>query len=125
MGSYEDIKSTDKITTDPFNALQPSNTGLDATVRNITAPNNQWLGYVLHEKSNVVTFVQIFYKPASEVVLGSTAPDFTVRLAASDSVALDFRRPIEVKGGMSAAATTTETGSTGAATATTGQFFVY
>ena len=122
---YEQIKSTDKIKTVPFNALQPVNTGITSTVRDVAMENKIWFGYVLHENGAAVAWVQVFYRPASEVTLGTTAPDFTITLSAADSVAYDFRRPIELLSGMSVAGTTTETGSTTAGAAITGQFFVF
>ena len=127
---HENILATDDIIFDPFNGLVLTNTGIDSTVRDVTLPDNRWLGYVLHENGAAVAWVQVFFKPAAEVTLGTTPPDFTIKLAASDSVAIDFRRPMNVKTrgrtGMSVAGTTLETNATTVATAAiTGGFWVY
>lgn len=122
-----DLLAADNLELVQFNALQPDpkRVSIGSTVRNIAHEMVTWAGYVIHNNdSSLNTWVQIFFKPSNMVTLGSTPPDFTIKLTPGASVAWDFYRPIRQGSGMSVASTTTETGSTAPATLTTGQFLI-
>lgn len=96
-----------------FNALTTDGR-LTNVVRNVASAGTRKIyGYLLHNPNGSESFMQVFYKPAIDVALGTTAPDLIVKISANGSVAWDFSDP-RGKGatGMSVAATTTDTGST-------------
>ena len=115
------------------NALQPitggvSATGFDTTVRNIGSGQVILLGYLLHNNDNAARWLQIFFRPASEVILGTTAPDMTVLVGASASLLgslTDDENNIRQGTGLSVACTTTEIGTTGPTAAMTGSIFYW
>ena len=79
-----------------------------------------WKGYIFHNNDNAARWVTIYLKSASDVVLGTTVPDFTILIGANASVTWDFRNPIISEKGLSIAAATTETGTSGPTAAVTG-----
>lgn len=109
-----------------FNATQTNTqrTGMSNSPRQIADYQITWSGYLLHNNdAATVSWVQVFFKPSNEVTLGTTAPDFTIKLGAGESIAWDFLNPIRQGTGFTVAGTTTETGSTAPSAAVTGAFF--
>ena len=115
------------------NALQAivegaSATGFNATVRNIGSDQVIFLSYLLHNNDSATRWLQVFFRPASEVVLGTTAPDMTILVGASQSILgslTDDESNIRQGTGLSVACTTTETGSTAPTSAMTGSIFYW
>ena len=115
-----------------YNALQPSNelpkfikTGIAGVLREVSNKRCLFMGYLLHNNNASRSWVQVFFRPSDEVVLGTTPPDLTISIGASSSIAWDFYWPMEdeqarLGTGLSLVSTTTETGTTGVTTATTG-----
>jgi hypothetical protein len=62
------------------------------------------------------SYVQLFAASTANVTLGTTAPNFVLSLPASQSVTFNMYPGIGFNGALSAAATTTATGSTGVST---------
>lgn len=60
-------------------------------------------------------YLQMFDKAAADVTVGTTPADFTIPLAASESLTLPLHLPLEFVLGIVLAGTTTAGGSTGAA----------
>lgn len=109
-----------------FNATQqnPQRAGMSNTPRQINATQITWAGYLLHNNDATnPSWVQVFFKPSAEVMLGTTAPDFTIKLGGGESIAWDFLNPIRQGTGFTVAGTTTETGSSAPTAAVTGVFF--
>lgn len=68
--------------------------------------------------TGTTAYLQIFKQPAAGVTLGTTTPDWVIRLAANESIERAFVMPTDLgpgATGISIAGTTTPTGSTGAA----------
>lgn len=116
-------------------ATQPSNTVAATTggaqpffndavagaVVQVKATAGQIFNAHLLNTTAAAAFLQVFFKPAASVTLGTTAPDYVVHLGANESQTINF--PSEGLGlaagtGISIAGTTTATGSTGAAIST-------
>lgn len=92
---------------------------------------------------NATSYLQIFFQPAAQVTLGTTAPDYVIRLppsALAVGSARDIQFPVPIGGfilaggslganksglgtGLSIAGTTTPTGKTGAAISVAAIFF--
>jgi hypothetical protein len=73
-------------------------------------------GLRLVNTTAAVAYLQVFDKPAADVVLGTTAPKFAVRLGANEAILWPIEMAIDVGGtGISVAGTTTPTGNTTAA----------
>ena len=124
------ISASDAYTIKTYNGLVASldangniESGLNATVRQVLGSQVSFVGYILHNNDAARRWVQVFFRPASEVVLGTTVPNYTISVGASGSVAWDFYRPIRQGTGLSLACTTTEIGSTGATAAMTGSIY--
>ena len=104
-------------------ALMPSNDAVTGTVVDVIAGRKsavQVFGFKLVNTSGAVAYLQMFAKPASTVVLGTTVPDGWIRLSANESLGLSLPVPITLNGtGLSFAGTTTPTGNTGAAISAT------
>ena len=99
-------------------------TGFNTTVRDVGAGKRiAFIGYVLNNNDAAARWLQIFFRPATEVVLGTTAPDMTILVGASGSVAWDWQDPIAQGTGFSVACTTTETGASGPTATMTGSIF--
>ena len=106
-----------------FNPLT-TNGVLSNTVRNIKSTAGRIFGYLIHNPNGSEAFVQVFYRPSNSVILGTTAPDLIIKVAANGSVAWDFQDPRGVNSiGLSVAATTTDTGSTAPTTGLSGTIF--
>ena len=90
---------------------------LNATGQNISAGETEISGILVLNNSGSGAFVQIFNKPATSVVLGTTVPriEFYVPPTNNPSVYLPFIPPLRFDSQMSAFATTLATGSTGMA----------
>ena len=123
MSGYS-LFTRDQVEVVPFNALQPVNISIGTTVRAVAEKQVTWMGYVFHNNTASDNWVQVFFRPAGQVVLGTTPPDFTVLINANDSATLWFKDPIRQGTGFSVAGTTTETGSSAPATLTTGQVLI-
>ena len=68
-------------------------------------------------------YLQVFFKPAVGVVLGTTAPDAVVRLLASAALVLPLPAPIGIGGtGLTVAGTTTPGGALAAAISVSAPF---
>lgn len=98
-----------------YNALTPQTT-IGSTPREVSAVQTDLWGYILHNGNAATSWVQIFFRKASEVVLGTTPPDLTIMLGASQSIALELRSPLRKIGskGLTVAGTTAETGNSAA-----------
>ena len=94
-------------------------TGISATVREIHNKQCAFKGYLFHNNNSARVWIQIFFKPSDEVELGVTAPDLTVSIGATASVAWDMYQPIIFGTGLSIAASDAEVGTT-VTTAVTG-----
>lgn len=124
MGSGP-LKSLDHYDLRAINGLQTDQdangntwTTLNGTVRQVSAQTCYLLGYLFNNTDTARRWVQIFYRPANEVALGTTPPDLTIGVGASGSIEYDSYYPRSARRGLSIACTTTETGSTGATTVT-------
>lgn len=121
-----DLLAMDHYNVVPFNATQPNpqRSGMSNTPRQVADYQLSFVGYLLHNNdASNPSWVQIFFKPSAEVMLGTTAPDFTVKLGSGESLAWDFLNPVRQGTGFTVAGTTTETGSTAPSSAVTGVFF--
>ena len=106
-----------------FNALTTDGR-ITNVVRAIKSGGSRIFGYLINNPNAAEAFMQIFYKPSTSVILGTTAPDLIVKIAATGSVAWDFMDPRGVNStGLSMAATTTDTGSTANTTGLSGTIF--
>ena len=73
-------------------------------------------GWSVINTTAAVAYVQVFKKAAvGDVTLGTTVADFVIPLAANGVVNVTLKKPINMTTGIVAFATTTPTGSTGAA----------
>jgi hypothetical protein len=105
-----------------FLGLQPFfNDAIAGAVTNVKASGVAQL-WALRLVNTVAaaSYLQIFFKPAASVTLGTTVPDFVIRLQTSESLApMMWPVPLQKDGGsntgLSIAGTTTPTGNTGAA----------
>lgn len=105
-----------------------STTGFNTTVRNVGSGQVVFLSYLLHNNDASTRWLQVFFRPASEVTLGTTAPDMTILVGASQSILgslTDDESNIRQGTGLSVACTTTETGSTAPTAAMTGSIFYW
>jgi hypothetical protein len=87
------------------------------TVVQVKSGAAQIYGLDLVNTTGATAYLQVFFAPSASVILGTTAPDMTIRIAASGSKYLQFPMPVQpaVNSGLCFAGTTTATGSTGAA----------
>ena len=122
---YENLLATEEYSTQPLNALVTGYEGLNSTVRDISTSvkKPRFIGYLLHNHDAAIVYVQVFFKPAVEVILGTDAPDMTIMIGSEESIAWDFYRPIICPRGISMAATTTEVGTTSVTLSVTGEIF--
>lgn len=67
--------------------------------------------YHLLNNAAAITYVQVFYKLAADVTVGSTTPDVVIPLPASGGATLLFDEGWLTRGPLTLAATTTRTGS--------------
>ena len=121
MDSLRNSDSYDRVT---FNALQSNvnRRSISGTPIEIYGSQKRFYGYLLNNNDASARWVQIFFRPSSGIVLGTTAPDMTVLMPASGSVALELENPLDATTGITVACTTTEVGATGATSGATGVF---
>lgn len=111
------------------NALKPeidgvSSAGFNSTVRNIGLGSVVFACINLHNNDGTAAWLQVFFRPADEVVLGTTPPDVTFKFGGNESrTQLFVELPIGSGSRMSVAVTTSETGATGVTSAMTGNIF--
>lgn len=107
-----------------FNALKPPPyTGITNSPITIQFNECRLYGYTLHNNDGAAAaWLQIFFKPANEVTLGTTSPDKTLRIATGGSITDYEMQPWRGARGFTVAATTTETGSTAPGSPMTGEF---
>lgn len=110
------------------NSLQPivegkSCTGFNATVRNIGSGSVTWLGFNLINNDAATRFLQVFYRPASEVILGTTPNDDVLFVPANGNIFFQFSDFLFQGRGLSVAATTGETNNVGPTAAMTGRIY--
>jgi hypothetical protein len=117
------LKSKDGYDIVTFNGLTAT-TGIAGTVVNVKTSQAELYGYHLHNNAAAVTWVQLFFKAAADVTLGTTIPDVTIKLESNESVRFFTEYPIRAIPALSVAATTGEVNNTGAGTALTGSFFL-
>lgn len=124
------LKTAERASTFRANILWPnvegiSCSGLTATVRNIGSGSVLWAGYNLNNNDAATRYLQVFFRPASEVVLGVTPADDVITVGASGVVVYRFNKDEFVTQGraLSVAATTTEFGATGPTAAMTGSIY--
>lgn len=90
------------------------NDAVAATAVELKASAGTLAGLAVANKTAAVAYLQIFNKPAADVIVGTTVPVIAIRLAANESRQFPF--PLELGGtGISAAGTTDAGGLTGAA----------
>ncbi len=94
------------------------NDAVAGTVVDVKTTAGWLLGLSLVNTTGDDAYLQVFNKPAADVVIGTTAAAFCLRVPAGAGAAMSV--PLELGGtGISIAGTTTATGSTGAAISTT------
>ena len=116
------IRNRDAYSIKTWNALQ-TETSISSTPRVVSDTQASFVGFLFHNNDASARWVQVFFRSASQVTLGTTPPDFTILIAASGSVAWDFYNPIRQGTGLSLAATTTETGTTAPTAGVTGVIY--
>lgn len=113
-----------------FVSAQPFfNDAVAGTVVQVKAGAGQLIYLKLVNTTAAVAYLQVFDLAAASVVLGTTTPKWTVRLAANESVSVPMLLPLGMgqlqplaTAGMSMAGTTTPTGSTGAPVSVSAMF---
>lgn len=100
-------------------------TGFTNVVRNIGSGSILWAGYNFINNDAATRFIQIFFRPASEVILGTTLPDDVFLLGSSGTIVHRFNEDEFVTQGraLSISVTTTENGTTGPTNAVTGSIY--
>jgi hypothetical protein len=69
-------------------------------------------GYHILNNAAAISYVQVFYKLAADVTVGTTAPDFVIPLPASGGATINFAgKGWRTRGPLTLACTTTRTGS--------------
>lgn len=122
--SDNDLRAQDFYQFKSFNGLSAGGlTGIGGTVRVVSAVHSDLYGFILHNNDAATRWVRIYYKPSADVTPGTTIPDLTIMLGASQSIALELRNPIRKVGsvGLAVDAATTETGSTAPTASVTGE----
>ncbi len=120
----ETLKAKESYQTVPFNALVPTRPSIAGIVRDLTPFGTRFYGFHLTNGDAALVYVQIFLKPASQVVLGTTVPDATYTLPVSASTHIELNHSIGKPAGLSIAVVTTNGGSTGATVGATGHVYV-
>jgi len=86
------------------------------TLREITDDPNVLIYSISYHTTGVAdNFLQVFDADKDNVILGTTEPDFVIKIensAVAPIYPLTFTTPLEFKNGYTIASTTTETGST-------------
>lgn len=124
------LKTTERASIFRANSLWPNEegvscTGLNATVRNIGEGSVLWAGFNLNNNDAATRYMQVFFRPASEVILGTTPADDVISVGANGTVVHRFSKDEFVTQGraLSVAVTTTESGTTGPTAAMTGSIY--
>lgn len=86
--------------------------GTKQTVKDAPA---KLFGLKLVNTTAAAAYLQVFDKLAANVTVGTTTPTFCVRLAANESISIQFPDPVDFQLGLTVAGCTTATGLTGAA----------
>lgn len=95
-------------------AYSASNTGTKAEVSAVPVRIGS---IILYNTTAAVAYLQIFCTPAASVTVGTTAPNWVIPMPATGGLTLTFPDGWSLGGtGLTIAATTTRTGSTGATT---------
>jgi hypothetical protein len=86
------------------------------TAAQIKATAGQIYALDLLNTTAATAYVQVFFKPAASVTLGTTPPDLTIRLTPNQSKSISYPVAVSLADGtgLSIAATTTPTGAVGA-----------
>lgn len=100
----------------PITYKKPFSAQVAGTVTNVvTGSNLTMLTVIAYNTTAAVAYLQIFYKAAASVTLGTTVPDAVIPIPASGGIGVDTGWHINSgAAGVSIAATTTRTGLTGA-----------
>jgi len=101
-----------------------SQTALTNTAVSVKASAGQFGGYMFNNPNASITYIQIFNVASGSVTLGTTAPTYVVPIPPNASANVEFANGIAHATAISAAATTTATGSTAPTTSLVG-FFIY
>jgi|SRR5882672_11149079 len=98
------------------------NDAVAATVIQIKSQQGQLFGMNLVNSTAAVAYLQVFGLPAASVVLGTTVPDWHIKLTANQSLQLQWQQGLGFSGGgsgMSIAGTTLAQGTVAAAISVT------
>jgi hypothetical protein len=122
------MKILEKATIFRANSLWPNEegkscTGFNSTVRNIGSGSVTWLGYNLINNDAAARFLQIFFRPASEVILGTTPNDEALFVPANGTIFFQFQDWLLQGRALSVACTTTENGFLGPTANMTGSIY--
>lgn len=100
----------------PISRKKPFSAQVAGTVTNVTTGQNPTFYTVLiYNNTAAVAYMQIFYKAAASVTLGTTTADAVITIPASAGVAIDAGWHINSGAvGVSIACTTSRTNNTGA-----------
>lgn len=114
------------IASDAVGSAQSFYNDAVTTAVQVKASRGQVYGLKLINTTAAAAYLQVFFKPAAQVVLGTTVPDLVVPLAANESVVWPMDTPAGLGGtgtGITIAGTTTPGGLTGAALKVSMLFF--
>jgi hypothetical protein len=96
-------------------ALPYFNDAVAGTKQTVKDAPAKLYGVKLVNTTAAAAYLQVFDKLAANVTVGTTTPTFCFRLAANESVNIQFEAPIDFQNGMTLAGCTSATNSTGAA----------
>jgi len=85
--------------------------GFTNTAQAIEDKSISFKGYILNNADASVRWLQIYFRPSTEVIVGTTPPDLSIQIAPTSTTAMDFSQIFKEGTGLSVAASTTETGS--------------
>lgn len=101
-----------------------SQTGLTNTVVSVKGSAGSLGGYMFYNPNAAVAYIQVFNVASGSVTLGTTTPTYVIPIPPAAAANVEFSLGINHTTAISAAATTTATGSTAPSTALTG-FFIF
>ena len=113
------LRTIDSWSVAAFNALQPGRLNIKGPVQ-IADRESTFGGFECNNNDAAVTFLQVWFRPVSEVTWGTTPPDMTFQFASSTPREVSFAYPIRRGTGLTVAAATTETGITASTAGMTG-----
>jgi hypothetical protein len=93
----------------------PFSASVNATKQQIKGSAGQIYGWQILNTTSAIAYVQVFDKTSANVTVGTTAPDYVIPLPPSGGATIEISQGITHANGITAACTTTRTGSTGAA----------